>query len=294
MQRTIFYEQYVIISSKHNIKYNEIKNYELQIKNTSKKNSKDKLYLFIETIDDKTQLISVNKYSSKQLQRILDELKIRTGIECINGIQEFTNIFSKNKNRLIVLSTAIALVFVATTSGIYLYDYVFCPFIRYDNELWLDGKSDDLRFYHGDIIPKPNEVENYDSFKFYICQYGESICRHMFDDYTNNFCLELTYKEENYKAAEKKMLESYTFLEEPVPGYSENTWRMPITETNIGKYHIKIVKYDNYSLPSSLPFIAYNGINTIRYCFQQLESVSSIRDEKQVQEYIQEGFLFEW
>lgn len=71
---------------------------------------------------------------------------------------------------------------------------------------------------------------------------------------------------------------------------------MPVSKTKLGDYIIQIL-YDesySYSCAGGVSFIAYNGKDKIRYCFQDTQGLSYFSDENEFMESIKSGFLFEW
>ena len=190
---------------------------------------------------------------------------------------------------------------------------------------WMDGRYTEVE-YRGErasyMIPSPDECDGYESASFYWNDnlasnlwmltplwLGTTFCQYA-------VCLELTYNEETYLSAKENALTSYQFLEAPViyhsPDTDEDYYEMPITETEIGEYTIKIVddrKYtDNNSpiirdeengkftwFPKRYGFLAFNDEKMkIRYCYIEEISRDFMKSEDWFIRYIKNNFAISW
>lgn len=204
------------------------------------------------------------------------------------------------KKRSIIILSTILTIFLVTVSTISIIVACEKPTIKYDNDTWITGEYKNIFMsdLFMDVIPEPSEVDGYDDSMFYSCYYRDAFFKYTFGSYcsTDSFALELTFSEENYKKAELDLFEKYVFLEEPVFNENHQMWRMPFTETKLGDYTLKII-YDHpyrFLYPMDTPFVAFNGKNKIRYCYQYNESRDEVDNGDELLKYIQKGFKLDW
>lgn len=181
------------------------------------------------------------------------------------------------------------------------HDYVFHPYRYFDNQIWLNEDYSKLQSFNTISFPKPNEINNYESYNFYVCNFEDSIMRTTFEKYhdTNNACLELKYSVNKYKSAEKEMLENNSFLQEPIklpyfPNQIKDMWNMPVTSLTIGSFKINILNDNKKVFLNEISFIAFDGNNRIRYCYQNKSEIYMLKNETELKEYITKGFLMDW
>ena len=102
----------------------------------------------------------------------------------------------------------------------------------------------------------------------------------------------MVYSEEEYTIEVKKIMVSVNFLTEPKKNPYYDEWLMPVTEFNIGKFLIKIIDISHYTL--DMPFVAFDGSRTIRYCYQNIGGLSTRKEEHYLKQDIIEGFSMYW
>lgn len=192
--------------------------------------------------------------------------------------------------------------------------------IRYGLKEWESGMFSNNGNSKVEMIPSKEECSGYKKAKFYWDASGGS----WFWGYAQvALCLELQYEEATYFAAKEEALSSYHFLEKPVlvPDSLEegkNIYLIPLTETTVGDYTVKIVddrintenassyirdentgeviKNGDYTIfPDQFGFIAFNDEDyKIRYSYLSDYELDEFKDEKTLQGYIKRNFPVGW
>ena len=238
--------------------------------------------------NEKEISIPIYRFSKSQIEKIVEELSKRTNNyknnlnDCI--IEIINNEFHKKFFRI-----KIFIISIMAINGIILHDYLFRPFIYIDNEIWFNGKIDQLKYCKEEYFPKIDEVGDYETYNFHVFLHSDAL---ILNSRLNSFCLELVYSEENYDIEVKRIIENVNFLTEPKKNLYYDEWLMPVIELNIGEFLIKIIDISNYSI--SMPFIAFDGNRIIRYCYQHIGGLSMLKDEYHLKKNIVEGFIMDW
>lgn len=137
------------------------------------------------------------------------------------------------------------------------------------------------------LVPKANtfmpEIDNLPEY--------QSISVYYYERLGQSINLIVTYSEESYESALDSILNSYTYLEEPLT--KMDFYLIPEVEFQYQSFTIKVVSDDEFEYPEQFGMIGYSDSKfQLSFLFFYDESLDRLGDGYTMEEFLEKEFFF--